>query len=221
MSGRGRGRSRSNGVRGRGRNDNNNSGRRGSRRSNIIMKYLPHATGKQQSATYDVVTEDILQLIQKEYKDGADVADSLRNMEELDFRSQSMTPKLLVSNKLNQQEKELEQRTFDNLLDKEMAVYAKRKANYEGNMKRAYTLIYTRCGRSIQHRIEALPDFEKEIRNKPIKLLKAIKVIMHDPERAKYPYASLTLFLQIVPFWHYMIPGYHIVPKWHYLQKEG
>ena len=44
----------------------------------------------------------------------------------------------------------------------------------------------------MQHRIEEHPDFESKIQNDPIELLKAIKIVMHDPIRAKYPYASLT-----------------------------
>ena len=44
----------------------------------------------------------------------------------------------------------------------------------------------------MQHRIEEYPDFESKIQNDPVELLKATKIVMHDPIRAKYPYASLT-----------------------------
>ena len=44
----------------------------------------------------------------------------------------------------------------------------------------------------MQHRIKEHPDFESMLQNDPIELLKAIKIVMHDPIRAKYPYASLT-----------------------------
>ena len=44
----------------------------------------------------------------------------------------------------------------------------------------------------MQHRIEEHPEFDSKIQNDPIELLKAIKIVMHDPIRAKYPYASLT-----------------------------
>ena len=39
----------------------------------------------------------------------------------------------------------------------------------------------------MQHRIEEHPDFESTIQNDPIELLKAIKIVMHDPIRAKIP----------------------------------
>ena len=44
----------------------------------------------------------------------------------------------------------------------------------------------------MQSRIEEHPDFDTKLQDDPIELLKAIKVLMHDPIRAKYPYASLT-----------------------------
>ncbi len=44
----------------------------------------------------------------------------------------------------------------------------------------------------MQNRIEEHPNFEAMIRDNPIELLNKIKVLMHDPIRAKYPYASLT-----------------------------
>jgi hypothetical protein len=43
----------------------------------------------------------------------------------------------------------------------------------------------------MQNRIKEHPDFESNIRDDPIELLEKIRVLMHDPIRAKYPYASL------------------------------
>jgi len=57
---------------------------------------------------------------------------------------------------------------------------------------KAYALIYSNyCNRTMQVRIEEHRDFESTIQNDPIKLLKAIRVLMHDPARAKYPYTSM------------------------------
>jgi hypothetical protein len=60
-------------------------------------------------------------------------------------------------------------------------------------MHKAYALIFsTYCNKTMQNRIEEHPDFESTIRDDPIELLEKIKVLMYDPIRAKYPYASLT-----------------------------
>ena len=73
--------------------------------------------------------------------------------------------------------------------------YMERKITLDTNLGRVYALILsTYCNRRMQHCIEEHPDFESMIQNDPIdcELLMAIKIVMHDPIRAKYPYASLT-----------------------------
>ena len=68
-----------------------------------------------------------------------------------------------------------------------------RKNTLETNLGRAYALILsTYCNGMMQHRIKEHTDFESMIQNDPIELLKAIKIVMHDPIRVKYPSASLT-----------------------------
>jgi hypothetical protein len=44
----------------------------------------------------------------------------------------------------------------------------------------------------MQNRIEEHPDYKNTICDNPIELLTKIKMLMHDPIRAKYPFASLT-----------------------------
>jgi hypothetical protein len=44
----------------------------------------------------------------------------------------------------------------------------------------------------MQNRIEEHPEFETTICDDPIELLNKIKVLIHDPIRAKYPFVSLT-----------------------------
>jgi hypothetical protein len=57
---------------------------------------------------------------------------------------------------------------------------------------KAYALIFsTYCNKTMQNPIEEHPEFETVIRQDPIELLNKIKVLMHDPIRAKYPFPSL------------------------------
>ena len=44
----------------------------------------------------------------------------------------------------------------------------------------------------MQPHIEEHVDYESKIKNDPFELLEAIRVLMHDPARAKYPFASMT-----------------------------
>jgi hypothetical protein len=60
-------------------------------------------------------------------------------------------------------------------------------------MNKTYSLIYLQhCNKTKQDRIHTHPDFETKIKNDPIELLKAIEILINDPVRARYPYASFT-----------------------------
>ena len=71
--------------------------------------------------------------------------------------------------------------------------YIKRVETLDQNMTRAYALIYsTYCNRTLQNRIEEHANLKTTIQDDLIELLKIIQILMHDPVRARYPYASLT-----------------------------
>ena len=89
--------------------------------------------------------------------------------------------------------RKIEQDGYNVLYTAEVQNYMDRKITLDTNLGRAYALILsTYCNGMMPHRIEEHPDFESKIQNDPIELLKAIKIVTHDPIRAKYPYASLT-----------------------------
>ena len=52
--------------------------------------------------------------------------------------------------------------------------------------------MFGHCNKTMQNRIEETTNFEDEIRDDPIELLKSIKKKMCDPARAKYAFASMT-----------------------------
>eukprot|EP00980_Cylindrotheca_fusiformis_P016388 scaffold4884_cov97-Cylindrotheca_fusiformis.AAC.1 len=61
------------------------------------------------------------------------------------------------------------------------------------NVPTAYAMIYADfCSSTMQIRIKEHPEFETTIYNDPIELLKAVKMLMHNPVRATYPYLSVT-----------------------------
>jgi hypothetical protein len=97
----------------------------------------------------------------------------------------------------------------------ELERYLDRADTLEQNMHKAYALIFsTYCNKTMQNRIEEHHDFESTIRDDPIELLEKIKVLVHDPVRSKYPYASLTEAL--ISGLHQKvqaIPRYHEIPR--------
>jgi recombination DNA repair RAD52 pathway protein len=155
------------------------------------MKFVPHRIGKErQTVTYQTVKEYIIQLVQKTHKNGKDVADSLRKMEKI-----NMTKNMPIR-RLSQEtgaDKITEQEGFDMLFKAEIEIYTKRKHEFEDNMSKTYSLIYLQnCNKTIQDRITGHPNFESKIENDPLELLKAVEILINDPVRARYPYASVT-----------------------------
>jgi hypothetical protein len=68
-----------------------------------------------------------------------------------------------------------------------------RKVQLKDNMHKAYALIVSKhCSKVIQDRIAGHPEYKTKIMNDPIELLKVIQLLMHDPIRARYPFALLT-----------------------------
>jgi hypothetical protein len=106
------------------------------------------------------VKEYIIQLVQKTYKNGKDVADSLRKMEKIDM-TKNMPPR-----KLSQEtgtDKIMEQEGFDMLYKAEIDIYTKRKHEFEDNMNKTCSLIYLQhCNKTIQDRITGIREQDRE-----------------------------------------------------------
>ena len=159
------------------------------------MKFLPHTTGTNKlTETYETVKMRMEQYVQKTYKHGQDIAESLRELQKKDLSGEMPVRQMSTYVKESEERvRKIEQEGYDVLYTAEVQNYMDRKNTLETNLGRAYALILsTYCNGMMQHRIEEHPDFESKIQNDPIELLKAIKIVMHDPIRAKYPYASLT-----------------------------
>ena len=74
--------------------------------------------------------------------------------------------------------------------------YIERKKEFKANLNNAFALIKSFCNQTMVNKLEALPDYETKILDDPIKLLENIKILMHDPEWARYEFGSLTEAMQ-------------------------
>ena len=64
---------------------------------------------------------------------------------------------------------------------------------YGDNLKESYNaLVSSYCSKEMQNRIENFPTYQSTIQDNPIEVLNTTKLIMHNPERTKHAYASLT-----------------------------
>jgi hypothetical protein len=147
--------------------------------------------GKPQSATYATVKDVIISYIQKTFKDGNDVAQSIKEGKTIDLKEEE--PKRVISDNEDEKLAKLEQTGYDIKYQEELRHFLDRKHNLRQGLTKAYALIFTNyCNRVMQSRVEEHPEFEKKIENDPIALLDSIKMLMHDPIRAQYPMASMT-----------------------------
>ena len=68
---------------------------------------------------------------------------------------------------------------------------------YKDNTKKAHSFICGHCDKAMQMRLENHSKFEKEVKGGPFKMMKAIKLKMHDPSKAKCPF--VTVFVEAKP----------------------
>jgi hypothetical protein len=98
------------------------------------MKFILHWIGKevQHTATYQIVKDYIIHLVQKSFRNGKDAADSIRKMERINMMTKIPVRKL--SRVSNSDSKATEQEGYDILYKAEIDMYTKRKHKLSYNM---------------------------------------------------------------------------------------
>ena len=109
------------------------------------LKFHLHGVGREkQTATYGKVLEKICLRIQQSYKNGTKVAESLRKEKKVDLDR----PERQQSEKVDQAEKEFDQKTLDMLWEKELELWVQQKDELEENWSKAYAFIFEQyCGK--------------------------------------------------------------------------
>ena len=75
----------------------------------------------------------------------------------------------------DEQVRERKNRQFELQQKDELDEAMKRRQTYNDNLYKAYALLWERCAKSMQNKIQARKDYKTSIFNNPINLLKAIK----------------------------------------------
>ena len=158
------------------------------------MKFSPYGAAHGKSpTTFETVKDHIINTIQKSYKHGQDIADSLINMEEMDMEDNEPQMGTADSEGTTPAQLRTKQKAMEVKYQIDYTRFCERQEAYKENMIKAYALIYGNfCTESMQTRLQQQVNFQDEIRNNPIELLKNIQILMHDPVRGRYPYATVT-----------------------------
>lgn len=139
-----------------------------------------------------------MNLVQKTYKHGNDIAKALWDKADLadvdagpPVRDNIVVPGGGFTDQIAF-ELNLKQQGYDIKYKEELRTYNICKEVYAENKPKAYALIFGYCNKVMQNRIEENPKFETDICDKPIEVLGKIKRKMYDPARGKYEYVTLT-----------------------------
>jgi hypothetical protein len=104
------------------------------------MKFVPHGIGKErQTVTYQTVKDYIIQLVQKSFRNGKDVADSWRKTEKINITKHMPTRNISQETGAD---KVTEQEGFNMLYKAEIDIYTKRRHEFEDNINKTYSLIF-------------------------------------------------------------------------------
>ena len=181
------GRSSGRGGRGRGSNRGGRGGRSGrgssSNRSSAqatktkLEEHVYRVGTASQATDYVTITRFVIAHIKEKFtKGGAEIAWALENEEEYDFETSKPQMKMCVPVG--------EEETFqETMLNKQyeleyqqaLRTYSERLEIYRNNRDRVAGLLWNRCNRAMQSKIENRKEYESKIKGNPIELLKAIK----------------------------------------------
>eukprot|EP00546_Thalassionema_frauenfeldii_P017239 CAMPEP_0178900222 /NCGR_PEP_ID=MMETSP0786-20121207/3354_1 /TAXON_ID=186022 /ORGANISM="Thalassionema frauenfeldii, Strain CCMP 1798" /LENGTH=344 /DNA_ID=CAMNT_0020571203 /DNA_START=2579 /DNA_END=3613 /DNA_ORIENTATION=+ len=176
---------------GRGRGRSNTSRKKPSDKSSKEYRFYPSGMGKYK-ATFNDIKDKVEMDVQQTFgKRSGDVVQSLRDMKKMDY--DKLPPKLKVSTKTKDDEKERENRQFELDYTEDRREHEKRKELYDSNMAKAYARIWEKyTSEPMKNRIRNLSDYETKVRDDPIELLTRVREIMLMPKKSRYHYDSMT-----------------------------
>ena len=144
---------------------------------NDCVCYLGSAT---QASDYRVTTEIIINHVKKTFDQGKWTALALKQLERPNIEAQQPTLKVAELKDEDGKDKDenainIENRQFEIQFKSDYGDYKKIITAYDNNLIKACALLWERCAKGMQNKIEARTDFTTDIEDNPLNLLKAIK----------------------------------------------
>ena len=138
-----------------------------------IEDYYFYVGSSRQASDFEITSEYIINHIKMTFERGNDIAESLNLLQLMDTKK--WRPELKGTTEDDPDKKALITRQNEMEYKAELEESMKRARMYENNQYKAYALLWQRCAKAMQNRIEARKDYKKVMCNNPIELLKAIK----------------------------------------------
>ena len=169
------------GGRGRGRSDRrtDNRSRSSSKKTTSSIKtkktlqdHIFYVGSAKTASDYVTNVNYILNYIEKNYGAGGyEISQALEKMEEHIF----IEPVRKYSNEKDADKKQVEDQTYLAMFEIEYKEFMQNKKDYKVASEKAYALLWSQCAKSMQHKILSRTDYDTDVKDKPIKLLAAIK----------------------------------------------
>ena len=158
----------------------------------MVYKFAPMTSDRSvQYATFDKVRERIVLHVQKQFDDGEDITETLRTMKKVDMVKEA--PKRIRSEETDPKLRAQEDEDFEKLHDKELDMHLDRMKTYRSHLNKAHGIIFLEyCTEAMRTTIKLRPDYENDVLNDPVALLKAIADGIHSPSVKQFPYNTLT-----------------------------
>ena len=158
--------------------------RRSDNKKKELKDYIYYTGSNRQASDFKTTTEFIINYIKDEFTHGNDIAEALRKLEY--EATENWYPKLEISKADDEETKIRETKENDIKYKAKLDATVKREQIYENNKTKSYSIIWERCSRNVQSKIEQRTDFKSEVYNNPVKLLAAIKEHTLDYQESKY-----------------------------------
>lgn len=156
------------GGRGRG---GRSSGRRSANQAKAkksITDYMFYIGTATQAADYETTAAFIINHIKKTFTRGNDIAESLRMLQEPITELWKPDPEENLET--DEEKKKLKAKLIDMEHKARLDLYLKREETYLENRNKAYALLWERCHKNMQDKLQARADFESSLYNNPIML---------------------------------------------------
>ena len=154
-----------------------------------IEDYSFYIGTSKQASDYEITSEFIINYIKRTFQHGNDIAESLRTLSLHD--TQNWRPKLEASKSQNENIAKIENKQFEIEFKARLDESMKRTTIYEQNIYKAYAFLWEKCTKSMQNKISSRRDFEEQIYNNPISLLRAIKEHSLNYQETRYEMAII------------------------------
>jgi hypothetical protein len=139
-----------------------------------LHDYNYYLGSARKASDYEMTTEYIINYIKKTFDYGSDIAQSLKELQDVDtslwkptLQQSDDSDDPIKTATVNKQHEVEFQADYD--------AYQKKLLAYENNKTKAYALLWERCTKAMKNKIESRTNFESKVENNPIELLKAIK----------------------------------------------